>query len=413
MFAVVRFLCDHDNRLHVIPASDIEDFAPDNENDFNNRTVYNAHWRDPVDGVNSGCYSAQVLMLAESENGAHERMRAKRVAIPKIVPDTTDEDEEAAVEAKKKRLKKGNRRMTRLLQKIMYEEILKKNLEEAHRKGKAHKSGAHSKRTRRQSAGSSDTDDDLCSKSELQEMKRQKDFWRSRAQELQADNSFLKQHIQSLQKCLESKIFDVERAQDLHTGSKGTIAAPSAIAAAESPMEEAMEVQNMPWSQVPHSPSAEPRQREEWQCRPESQHVLTAPVPSGDFIFMEDGSFHLTKGIIINGSAAEKILQNKKPTLVVKDTAQAIWGTDVLMERSVTGTAYSRKKASGEKPKPPLTPEKLQVVSATLKHWGALKAVDVASTENGLTRILSEKIQDILKAKLRKPATTCVVQSAN
>nr|XP_037290598.1 BEN domain-containing protein 5-like [Rhipicephalus microplus] len=98
----------------------------------------------------------------------------------------------------------------------------------------------------------------------------------------------------------------------------------------------------------------------------------------------------------------KKIFGNKKATLVVKDAAHAIWGSNVLASRSVTGTVGSRKRALGEQPKQPLTPEKLLVVSETLKHWGQQKDVNTADTEKNLPRILAEKIQDLLKSKVRK-----------
>lgn len=73
--------------------------------------------------------------------------------------------------------------------------------------------------------------------------------------------------------------------------------------------------------------------------------------------------FHLAKKIVISGDAASKILKNKKSTLVLKDTAEAIWGRDTLAMKSVTGTVAPRKKSHGEAPKDPLTPEKVAVVA--------------------------------------------------
>ncbi|KAK8775762.1 hypothetical protein V5799_030893, partial [Amblyomma americanum] len=73
MFAVVRFLSDRDNRLHVIPVDDIEDFAPKNDNDYDNRAVYSAYWRDSVDDTNSGLYNAQVLLLAAQAIAMHQQ----------------------------------------------------------------------------------------------------------------------------------------------------------------------------------------------------------------------------------------------------------------------------------------------------------------------------------------------------
>ncbi|KAL1444738.1 hypothetical protein MTO96_029620 [Rhipicephalus appendiculatus] len=61
-----------------------------------------------------------------------------------------------------------------------------------------------------------------------------------------------------------------------------------------------------------------------------------------------DAEFHLAKGIVIRGDAASKITRNKKPTLVLKDTARAIWGREILATKSVTGTVARRKKSLGE-----------------------------------------------------------------
>lgn len=64
MFAVVRFIDDHDKRLHVIHVDDIDSFEPRDTSDYNNLSVYNAYWQDPVDDSNNGLYKTQVLMLA-------------------------------------------------------------------------------------------------------------------------------------------------------------------------------------------------------------------------------------------------------------------------------------------------------------------------------------------------------------
>lgn len=63
MHACVRFNQDAGNRLHVIPVTDIHNFHPENEDDFNNKTNYEAFWTDEVDGTNTGDYSVRVLLL--------------------------------------------------------------------------------------------------------------------------------------------------------------------------------------------------------------------------------------------------------------------------------------------------------------------------------------------------------------
>lgn len=64
MHALVRFVEDIDNRLHVIPVEDILNFDPRDENDFDNRATYTAQWEDPSSEENSGEYVVQILLLA-------------------------------------------------------------------------------------------------------------------------------------------------------------------------------------------------------------------------------------------------------------------------------------------------------------------------------------------------------------
>ncbi|KAL1426044.1 hypothetical protein MTO96_018594 [Rhipicephalus appendiculatus] len=68
-----------------------------------------------------------------------------------------------------------------------------------------------------------------------------------------------------------------------------------------------------------------------------------------------------------------KVLTIKKAILVCKDTAQAIWGMELLAERSVCGVAAPKARAAGQLPKQPLTPTKVDVVGATVRHWGTIK----------------------------------------
>ncbi|XP_077491358.1 BEN domain-containing protein 5-like isoform X1 [Amblyomma americanum] len=271
---------------------------------------------------------------------------------------------------------------------------------------------------------------------ELQEseLEKEKEYWKSRAQELQDDNVFLKAQVASLQRCLESKIFQLEQQGKAHY-SRGMTTAPPVAAADEDLVGrkyfgfscnslhlktggtviisipfltlEPLEIDNTAPSKCAPLPClSAATEAEERTSSPgeeqQQQHFLTPPAPTGEFCYMEDGSFHLKKGIVISGACAEKIFKNKKPTLVIKDTAQAIWGNDVLVTRSVTGTACSKKRALGELPKQPLTPEKLLVVSETLKYWGVQKSVSTEEAEKTLTRTLTEKIQDLLKSKLRR-----------
>ncbi|KAH6920886.1 hypothetical protein HPB50_028128 [Hyalomma asiaticum] len=125
------------------------------------------------------------------------------------------------------------------------------------------------------------------------------------------------------------------------------------------------------------------------RTRADFMHTTTA-----EFTSTSDG-FHLCKGVIISGEQATKIFNNKKATIVVRDSAQAIWGQEALARRTVSG-----RSVPGEDTKQ-LTPEKVQVVKECLAYWERTKKEDVTVTAHGLQRILSEKIQDV-KKKMRQ-----------
>ncbi|KAH7971952.1 hypothetical protein HPB52_004383 [Rhipicephalus sanguineus] len=131
-------------------------------------------------------------------------------------------------------------------------------------------------------------------------------------------------------------------------------------------------------------------------------HCIT--VPERDFVHLSDGSFHLAKGVVITASQAAKVLKNKKAAIDCKDTAQAIWGTELLSERSVYGVAAPKARATGQLPKQLLTPTKADVVTATVRHWGTIKGEDVSAAIANITKVLSEKIQDARKSTKRLAA---------
>lgn len=63
MFALVRFVHEENNRLHIVTIDDIEKFNPGDETDFDNQLLYSVMWRDDVNEENTGTYSGQILML--------------------------------------------------------------------------------------------------------------------------------------------------------------------------------------------------------------------------------------------------------------------------------------------------------------------------------------------------------------
>ncbi|KAK8784168.1 hypothetical protein V5799_009467 [Amblyomma americanum] len=286
--------------------------------------------------------------------------------------------------------------------KAEYETILKKNMDNARTKTLAAQSRdtrqAAKKRARASSESASESEDSLCAKSELQEAINQKNFWKKRAKELDEERLFLREQVKSLQRCLESKIFQLDTKLAGAQQADGKSATEFSCTPTLPSSEQATAVCTQPTA----TPGTSQEQEKAANSSHPAEDTEVAHLPREDFTYLDDGSFHLSKGIIITAAGAAKILQNKKGTLVCKDAAHAIWGPDTLAVRSVRGVVASTKKALGEEPKQPLTPEKIGVIVATVKHWGLQRGVDVDPVVKNINRILSEKIQDIVKSKRKE-----------
>ncbi|KAH6938648.1 hypothetical protein HPB50_011228 [Hyalomma asiaticum] len=93
-----------------------------------------------------------------------------------------------------------------------------------------------------------------------------------------------------------------------------------------------------------------------------------------DFVATPDGRFHLSNGIYVSANQADKLFKNKKPSILVRDAAQVVWG-DYLAKRSVSGRLARTKSGTNEQPAKQLTPSKLNVVygqKLTYMHWKLL-----------------------------------------
>ncbi|XP_049519581.1 BEN domain-containing protein 5-like [Dermacentor silvarum] len=194
------------------------------------------------------------------------------------------------------------------------------------------------------------------------DVKRQK-MWKERSLKLEKENEVLLEQVASLQRCLESKIFQVEALHRRNNSmeGEGIHAKLGHVAIGRGKMGELfhflLKFCDHFWSTYISL-----------TCFTTYFTVLHyRTMPGKDFVHLPDGSFHLAEGIVISANQAAKILNNKKATLVCKDTAQAIWGTDGLLNRSVSGVAAPKLRAAGEFAKPPLTPTKVNVVTGMVE----------------------------------------------
>ncbi|KAL1480690.1 hypothetical protein MTO96_034684 [Rhipicephalus appendiculatus] len=69
----------------ILPFSDIDNFEPTNEDDFDKKKIYNVFWIDPKeDGEDTGNYDAQILMMAENREELDATVAAKRIHVTNL-----------------------------------------------------------------------------------------------------------------------------------------------------------------------------------------------------------------------------------------------------------------------------------------------------------------------------------------
>lgn len=112
----------------------------------------------------------------------------------------------------------------------------------------------------------------------------------------------------------------------------------------------------------------------------------------------EDGKIKLGTGVFLSSEKWQRVQQAKSHSQFCKSLAVAIWGTEELMKRSVTGAKSNAVKDSV--PKPPLTPEKVTVIRECLRDRLVKQNYPREAIEQQLAlvrRSISEKISDIRK----------------
>ncbi|XP_070389670.1 BEN domain-containing protein 5-like isoform X3 [Dermacentor albipictus] len=203
-------------------------------------------------------------------------------------------------------------------------------------------------------------------------------------------NASLKKRIEFLENNIRTQlnnfaqILDMQRRERCEGERRQNLETPLVAPATEQPQRVAAFIEDAPDLPVPDALDD------------------TNGCQDGNFEATSDGRFHLSGGIFVTPEQVEKLFRNKKPSILVRDTAQVIWGNELLAKRSVSGRLAPTKSGSSEQPSKQLTPAKVEVVYDCLRHWGKIHNQDIGAAERALPRTLSEKIQDV-KRKLRLP----------
>ncbi|XP_064462004.1 uncharacterized protein LOC135372280 isoform X2 [Ornithodoros turicata] len=401
MYALVRYLNQFDSTLHVINADNIVNFNPKDDDDFDNKATYDA-WKP---GTSDVC-PVQILLLARTEAELERKKTSKRVFVPKL--NTSQCESAAAPISQKQKIRQilGRRASTHRVKIIHslqeekkkrqkqttstrkeYENIIDKHLQNATKEA-AQAHGVRRKRHRdTDDFSESEVSDSECivSAAEVKKANEEATYW----QRLCEKNLWeLKTKLGRIEKIVEEVLVTVQAAgfdEKLFGRQSST------------PVHE-------PPQEIP-GPVASPSTTEPLSVTPCS---LTSDPSSTDlepFTKIDDKHFHLKDGVVVSHVLADKLKKIKKPTVVIRETAQAIWGTEKLKERSYGGRlAPKDKRDNSKQPRKELTPHKVGVVVATLNHWrdsnsmadptweqrnGA--AVDTALLN--ISTILSSKIQ--------------------
>ncbi|XP_075539462.1 BEN domain-containing protein 5-like [Dermacentor variabilis] len=183
---------------------------------------------------------------------------------------------------------------------------------------------------------------------------------------------------------LVAQILDMQRSERCDGERRQNLEAPLVAPATEQPQRVAAFIEDAPDLPVPEALDD------------------TKGCQDGNFVATSDGRFHLSGGIFVMPEQAEKLFRSKKPSILVSDTAQVIWGNELLAKRSVSGRLAPTKSGSSEQPSKQLTLAKVEVVYDCLRHWGQIHNQNIGAAERALPRTLSEKIPDV-KRKLRLP----------
>ncbi|CAN8008627.1 unnamed protein product [Ixodes pacificus] len=208
MYALVRFVTDDGNqRKHMVPVSDIYDFHPRNYTDFVKKTTYKCFWSDPVDDLNTGHYTIQILLLAETEEQLKEIASQKRMPVPRLNGSDLDseDDAECSTQREKQKDRKKKKNNEALAKKRQFDSILSQHLTHAKKIMKPTSKAPEQKKPRPiVHTSDSDNDDEVVPSAEARMQvklaKKNANFWQMRFMQSEKEKATLREQIAYLQK---------------------------------------------------------------------------------------------------------------------------------------------------------------------------------------------------------------------
>lgn len=164
-----------------------------------------------------------MLLIAETQEELERKKSLKRIQIPKMAADEVTEvvPDDSTAQKKEKQAALKMKKVKAQAKTAAYDKMLNQHLKDAREKTKGGTKRAPTTKRAHPETSSSESDDSLCAKSELRSALAEKKIWKDKALKLEDDKQFLLGQVSSLQRCLESKIFQLEGRSELSDHDEG------------------------------------------------------------------------------------------------------------------------------------------------------------------------------------------------
>ncbi|XP_049512975.1 uncharacterized protein LOC119466357 [Dermacentor silvarum] len=160
----------------------------------------------------------------------------------------------------------------------------------------------------------------------------------------------------------------------------------------------------------PKPASLETSSKEIGAAAPPPAALVAVPAASSEAIvpncsFTEDGQVHLANKVFIPKATYEHLMGVQKNSHFVKRSATAIWSTEVLAQRSFTGTLANRFVAEGgrKQPQRPLSPHKVNALRVFFRPYASTKGLSEVDTSEATKKIrmwLSQKTSELRRTRM-------------
>ncbi|XP_010870355.2 BEN domain-containing protein 5 isoform X1 [Esox lucius] len=403
MYAFVRFL--EDDMCYALPASNVKDFRPLHNTDFDNQKVYLV-LRTEENDTGQPC-KAQLLALADNIDEFKNSIMQKKMKIPKMTTRNMGNSvenhfgEERLPLRHKKAQAQDNGRPTAnsskslaavvaRLERNAVSSCVEEDLEED-RLAEEEEEEEDEEEEEEEEEGDSGHEEAVVPRVLYEELvhsyRQQEEEMRRLQQELERTRRQLVQQAKKLKE-YGSLLTEVKELRDFNRRLQDVLL-----------MRLGSEPMHDNGTQTIKPEVVEPIIEPQEVCREEANTSSShSPSPRTVYTF-NDGKVHLGGGIWVEEEKWHQLQRTQGDSKFTKNLAVMIWGTETLKNRSVTGVATKKKKDA--LPKPPLSPSKLKIVRECLYDRVSQETADSAEITQRLSKVnkyICEKIMDINKS---------------